>query len=369
MIDPAYIDKVLSALPEVEAKLADPASVADRKAYRKLVMEHAALRRVADHAAAYRRLLRERDGHRELMESDEAELAQMAREEIAAIEEKIPAAEQALLASLLPPSETDSRSAVVEIRAGTGGEEAALFAADLFRMYSHFVEGRGWKVRLVDLSSNDIGGYKEAIFTVEGEGAYGALKYESGGHRVQRVPATEAQGRIHTSAATVAVFPEAEPEDDIQIPPNEIRIDIFRSSGPGGQSVNTTDSAVRVTHLPTGLIVQCQDEKSQHRNRERALSVLKARLLEIRRRAEQEKMGQTRRTLTGSGDRSERIRTYNFPQNRFTDHRIGLTVYSLDRIIEGHLDDVLSALRAHDTEMRLQDEIGRAPAANPAPED
>jgi len=228
----------------------------------------------------------------------------------------------------------------------------------VFRMYSRFIEGKGWKVGIVDLSPSDIGGYKEVVFTVEGEGAYGTLKFESGGHRVQRVPATEAQGRIHTSAATVAVFPEAEAEDDIEFKPDEIRVDIFCSSGPGGQSVNTTYSAVRITHLPTGLVAQSQDERSQRRNKEKAIAVLKARLLDARRRAEEERLGKTRRSLTGSGDRSERIRTYNFPQNRLTDHRINLTIYNLDRIIEGGIGEVIAALQAHETEMRLKEELG-----------
>jgi peptide chain release factor 1 len=263
------------------------------------------------------------------------------------------------MVSLLPPDPNDDRNAIMEVRAGTGGDEAALFAGDLFRMYSRFAEEKGWKLRLIDVSPSEIGGYKEVVFSIEGKGGvYGQLRYESGTHRVQRVPETESQGRIHTSAATVAVFPEAEEQDDIDIAPDEIRVDIFRSSGPGGQSVNTTDSAVRLTHLPTGIVVQCQDEKSQHRNKERAMSVLKARILDQKQREEAERKGDVRRSQIGSGDRSGRIRTYNFPQNRLTDHRINLTLYSLDRVIEGNLGELIAALRDHDIALRLEEEVG-----------
>ena len=292
------------------------------------------------------------------MASGDGELAELARQEIAALEPEIAALERTLTELLTPRDPLDDRDAIVEVRAGTGGDEAALFAAELFRMYGKYAEGRGWKVGLVDSRPSDLGGFKEAVFTVEGEAAYGTLRYESGGHRVQRVPVTEAQGRIHTSAATVAVFPEAEPEDEIEIKPDEIRVDIFCSSGPGGQSVNTTYSAVRVTHLPTGLVAQSQDERSQHRNKDKAMAVLKARLLDQRRREEEERTGLTRRSLTGSGDRSERVRTYNFPQNRVTDHRVNVTLYSLDRVIEGDLEPLLSALSERDLEMRLQGLIG-----------
>jgi peptide chain release factor 1 len=362
MIEQAHIDKVLARLPEVERKLAEPGAAADRAGYRRLVQEHSFLRRLSSLLAAYVALARERREHEELVASEpDGELRELARAELEEIVKKLPVAEKELTAALLPPAASDGRNAVMEIRAGTGGEEAALFAADLFRMYNRFIEGKGWKVGIVDLSPSDIGGYKEVVFTVEGEGAYGTLKFESGGHRVQRVPATEAQGRIHTSAATVAVFPEAEAEDDIEFKPDEIRVDIFCSSGPGGQSVNTTYSAVRVTHLPTGLVAQSQDERSQRRNKDKAIAVLKARLLDARRRAEEEKLGKTRRSLTGSGDRSERIRTYNFPQNRLTDHRINLTIYNLDRIIEGSIGEVVAALQAHETEMRLKEELGPRP--------
>jgi peptide chain release factor 1 len=356
MIAEETVRPMLARLAEIEAQLADPATAARPDRLRQLLREHAALRRLSQKAERYFQLCRDAREHRDLIDApgSDPDLAALAREELGAIERQLPAAEKALLVALIPPDPSESRSAIVEIRAGTGGEEAALFAADLFRMYSRHAEDSGWKVSVIDASPSEIGGYKEIIFSVAGENVYGRLQFESGGHRVQRVPATESQGRIHTSAATVAVFPEAEPEDDVAISPEDLRVDIFRSSGPGGQSVNTTDSAVRITHLPTGIMVRCQEEKSQHRNRERALSLLKARLLDAKRRAEEAKMGSRRRSLIGSGDRSEKIRTYNFPQNRLTDHRINLTLYDLDRIVEGHLSEVLDALRENDQDWRLQ---------------
>ena len=264
------------------------------------------------------------------------------------------ATERDLSAALLKPDPLEGRNAVMEIRGGTGGEEAALFAGDLFRMYSRHAETRGWKVEVQHENKTSLNGYKEVVFLVKGEGAYGALRFESGGHRVQRVPATEAQGRIHTSAATVVVFPEADETDELDIPERDIRIDLFCAGGAGGQHVNKTESAVRMTHLPTGLVAVCQDERSQIRNREKCLATLKARILDFRRREEEAKVGADRLTLRGSGDRSEKIRTYNFPQNRLTDHRIGLTLYSLDRIIDGDLGELLSALGAHDLDERLK---------------
>jgi peptide chain release factor 1 len=242
----------------------------------------------------------------------------------------------------------------MEIRAGTGGEEAALFAGDLFRMYSRYCEARGWRVSVMHSNATSLDGFKEIVFTAAGEGAYGAFRYESGGHRVQRVPETEAQGRIHTSAATVVVFPEADDSDELEIPEKDIRIDLFCAGGAGGQHVNKTESAVRMTHLPTGLVAVCQDERSQIRNREKCFATLKARILDLRRREEEAKTGADRMTLRGSGDRSEKIRTYNFPQNRLTDHRIGLTLYSLDRIVEGDMQGLLDALRNHDIDDRIR---------------
>lgn len=354
MINNEHIERMLTRIPEIETELAQPATVANQPRYRELLREHSGLKKLEGKAEHFQAISTEIANNRELLDDPELdpELRELAETELGRLETDLPDAEKALMVALLPAADED-RNAIVEVRAGTGGDEAALFAGDLYRMYSRYAETQGWKIGVIDASSSEIGGYKEVVFSVEGNGAFGALHFESGGHRVQRVPVTESQGRIHTSAATVAVFPEAEPQDDIDLPAEEIRIDIFRSSGPGGQSVNTTDSAVRITHEPTGIVVQCQDEKSQHRNREKAMAVLKARILDLKRREETEKKGNARRTLIGSGDRSERIRTYNFPQNRLTDHRINLTIYSLDRVMEGALSELLDALRRHDVELRL----------------
>jgi len=354
MIDETMVERILRRLPELESLLSQPATAADSMLYRKLLKEHAHIKKVAEKALVYRDLVQRIGENRILAGDADAEMAELAVLELDELEQALPGAEQALLVSLLPPDPDDDRNAVVEIRAGTGGDEAALFAGDLYRMYCRYAESRGWRTGIIDASPSEIGGYKEVIFTVEGDHVYGYLRYESGTHRVQRVPQTEAQGRIHTSAATVAVFPEAQEEDDLDLPPDEIRIDIFRSSGPGGQSVNTTDSAVRITHLPTGVTVQCQDEKSQHRNREKAMGVLKARLLDLKRQEEADRQGAARRSLIGTGDRSGRIRTYNFPQSRLTDHRIQLSLYSLERIMEGALADVIEPLRQHAVEERMQ---------------
>jgi len=287
------------------------------------------------------------------MEGDaDPDIKVMAREEIDSIRRHLPQAERALALSLLPRDAADERAAMLEIRAGTGGDEAALFAADLFRMYQRYAEGQGWKVELISASSSESGGFKEAIASVAGKGVFAKLKFESGVHRVQRVPATEAQGRIHTSAATVAVLPEAE-EVDVKIEDKDLRIDIYRSSGPGGQSVNTTDSAVRIVHIPTGLTVIQQDEKSQHKNKAKAMRVLRTRLYEAERdRLHQERAG-ARKSMVGSGDRSERIRTYNFPQGRVTDHRINLTLHRLPEILQGEMDELVGALIAQDEAERL----------------
>lgn len=358
MLDPASIEKITARLSVLEAELSDPSTAANLKKYRTLIAEHQNLQSVRSKADAYFRLVREREEALAMAGSDDAELRNMAKAELARIDAELPLAEQALKIALLPPDPDDSRNTIVEIRAGTGGEEAALFAGDLFRMYSKFADARGWTIGVIDASPSDLGGYKEIIFSVEGENVYRVLRYESGGHRVQRVPETEAQGRIHTSAATVAVLPEAEETDAVVIKPEEIRIDLFRASGAGGQKVNKTESAVRITHLPTGLVVQCQDERSQHKNRDRAMKVLAARLLDKIRADEQAKQASDRKSQVGSGDRSERIRTYNFPQNRVTDHRINLTLYNLDRVIEGELDPLVNALYQRDLELKLQKHLG-----------
>ena len=354
-LDKSHIDGLAARVAELERALSDPAMVADLRKYQGLLQEHARLKEVQQHADAYRRLLDAREESRALASEEsnpDAELREMARAELEQVEGELPAAERRLLVAMLPPDPADSRNTILEIRAGTGGEEAALFAADLFRMYSRYAERRGWKIGIMDASSSSLGGYKEVIFSVEGRDVYRTLRYESGGHRVQRIPETEAGGRIHTSAATVAVLPEAE-EVDIEIRPEDLRIDVFRASGPGGQGVNRTDSAVRIVHLPTNLVVACQEERSQQRNREKAMRVLRARLLDQKRSEEQARVASERRQQIGSGDRSERIRTYNFPQNRVTDHRINLTLYSLDTIIEGNLAPLVEALRERDIELQM----------------
>jgi len=320
LLDEKQIEAKLGRLAAVEAELGDPSVLADRKRYRAVLAEYSALKKLDYVWTAY-----------QLEEASEKDVS----------------------AALLPPDPLEGRNAVMEIRAGTGGEEAALFAGDLFRMYSRYAETRGWKISVMNANATSLEGYKEVVFTVVGEGAYGRLRFESGGHRVQRVPVTEAQGRIHTSAATVVVFPEADEEDELEIPEKDIRIDLFCAGGAGGQHVNKTESAVRMTHLPTGLVAVCQDERSQQRNREKCFATLKARILDFKRREEEAKVGADRLTLRGSGDRSERIRTYNFPQNRMTDHRINLTLYSLDRIIDGELDPLLDPLVSHDIDERL----------------
>jgi peptide chain release factor 1 len=326
-------------------RLADPAVLADREQLREAAREHAELTPVAEAAADLERVRARLADVRGVVESGEdVELTELAESELPELEEREASLTERLRRMLLPTDPLANRAAVVEVRAGTGGDEAGLFAADLFRMYTRYAEKRGWTVEVMDLSEGERGSIKEAVFTVRGKDVYGDLRYESGVHRVQRVPATESQGRIHTSAATVAVLPEAE-EVDVEIREDELRVDVYRSSGPGGQSVNTTDSAVRITHLPTGLVVTCQDEKSQHKNKAKALRVLRSRLLDQKLAAQEAVRASERRTMVGTGDRSAKIRTYNFPQSRVTDHRIGLTVHQLHEILDGDLDELIDALK------------------------
>lgn len=331
-------------LRELDALLAAEDVTRDLDNYRKLSCEHAEISPVVDLYAGYRRTEEDMASARDML--SDVELKELAESEIQSCHERMAQLETELQKQLLPKDPNDDRNLFLEIRAGTGGDESALFAGDLFRMYSRFAENQGWKVEIISHSDAEIGGYKEIVARVSGLGAYAKLKFESGGHRVQRVPITETQGRIHTSACTVAVLPEADALADVEINPADLRIDTFRASGAGGQHINKTDSAVRVTHLPTGIVVECQDDRSQHRNKAQALSVLAARVNDQQQRERQAKTAAERKSLVGTGDRSERIRTYNFPQGRVTDHRINLTLYKIDQIMDGDLDELINALAA-----------------------
>ncbi|HET9355983.1 MAG TPA: peptide chain release factor 1 [Sphingomicrobium sp.] len=351
---PISLDKIASLEAkkhDLAAAMAAPDLAPDE--FVRLSKEYAQVEPVAAAAREVRRLRAERDSLKEMTRDADEDMRAMAEEELAHIEDRLPEAERALALKLLPKDSADERAAMLELRAGTGGDEAALFAGDLLRMYQRFAEEQGWRFELISASTSDVGGYKEAVASINGTGVFARLKFESGVHRVQRVPATESGGRIHTSAATVAVLPEAE-EVDVQIDDKDLRIDVYRSSGPGGQSVNTTDSAVRITHLPTGLVVIQQDEKSQHKNKAKAMKVLRTRLFELERERLASERAGARKSMVGSGDRSERIRTYNFPQGRVTDHRINLTLHKLDEILAGPgLGELTEALIAEDEAARL----------------
>ena len=340
------LENIESRYLELEKALSDPETIANHREYQRFAKEHADLTPCVQTFRKHRELSTRLEENLELLTDSDPEMRQLAQEDSSQLKVELGRLEEELKQLLTPKDPNDDKNVILEIRAGTGGDEAALFAADLFRMYAKYAELTGWKVDILNSHETGIGGFKEVIFSVSGHSAYGRLKYESGVHRVQRVPTTESQGRIHTSAVTVAVLPEAE-EVEVEIEPNDIRIDVFRSSGPGGQSVNTTDSAVRITHLPTGLVVSCQDEKSQHKNKAKALKVLRARLLDMIQQEQQDKTAEDRKSQVGTGDRSERIRTYNFPQNRVTDHRINLTLYKLDEILQGEINSIIDPLTTH----------------------
>lgn len=338
---------------ELEKLLSDPAIVTDREAYQKYSREHADLNKIVPVFRTYRNILKDLDDSMDLLKDADPDIKDLANDEVNALTVKKNACEEELKKLLIPKNPLDEKNVLIEIRAGTGGEEAGLFASDLFKMYGKYAENRSWKVEVMSHHATGVGGLKEIVAMVHGRGAYSRLKYESGIHRVQRVPATETQGRIHTSAVTVAVLPEAE-DVEVHIDPGDIKVDVYRSSGPGGQSVNTTDSAVRITHLSSGLVVTCQDEKSQLKNKNKAMKVLRARLLDIMIREQNEQRSEERKSQIGSGDRSGRIRTYNFPQGRVTDHRIGLTLYKLENILHGDIDEIIDSLATYYQTKSLQ---------------
>lgn len=348
------IERKRSRFRELEAAMAAEGFFSDAKRSMEMSREYNKTKALLEKWKEFEGTQADLSENEELIKSEDEELASLAREEIPALSARLVELETEIQYSLLPQNPAEDRDAIVEIRAGTGGDEAALFAGDLYRMYVRYIEKRGWKIELMDSNVSELGGFKEVVFNVSGEEVFRWLKYESGVHRVQRVPATETQGRIHTSAATVAVLPEAE-EVDIELRPEDLHIQATRSGGPGGQHVNTTDSAVQITHLPTGIFVKCQEGRSQGKNKERALEILRARLLEAKLREEAEKYSAHRKSLIGSGGREEKIRTYNFPQNRLTDHRIGLTLYNLDQVMEGSLGGVIEPLQAAEMEERLKD--------------
>ena len=339
---------------KLEQLLSDPVVISDQKKYQSYLIEHGELNKIVPMFRKYEGLLEERKEAKELLKDIDLEIRAMAKEEIPGLDSKIEAVKSQLNILLMPKDPRDDKNVLLEIRAGTGGEEAGIFTGDLFRMYSRYTESKNWTLEIVEKNDSSSGGFKEIVFLVRGKGAFSSFKYESGTHRVQRVPETETQGRVHTSAVTVAVLPEAE-DIDIDINPADLKIDVFRSSGPGGQSVNTTDSAVRITHVPTGVTATCQDEKSQHKNKAKAMNVLKARILDAKVREEEGKRAAERKGQVGTGDRSGRIRTYNFPQGRMTDHRIGLTLYKLDNIMEGNIQEIIDELKTYNQVQALKE--------------
>jgi peptide chain release factor 1 len=349
-----YIDRFAARLAEIEAALSDPKLFDHPARAQELSREYARLKDLTAVGSAYLKTLDELAANRALLQGEptDSDLAQLAREDIARLEAEERRLARKIQQGVVPPDPADSRNTIIEIRAGAGGQEAALFAADLYRMYTRYAEARGWKTETLDSSPSDLGGFKEVVFSVSGQDVFKRLKYESGVHRVQRVPATEAQGRIHTSTVTVAVLPEAE-EVDVELKPEDLEITVCRASGPGGQGVNTTDSAVQIVHKPTGMIVRCADQRSQQKNKARALTVLRSRLLEQRIAEENAKYAAQRKAQVGTGERNERIRTYNFPQNRVSDHRIELTLYNLPAVLDGELDAIIEPLIANDLEQRL----------------
>lgn len=355
MINPAILDSIRDRFAEITQEMSDPAVATDPKKMAELGREHTTLKEVVRHIEAYSQQVSEISDLKEMVDSEsDPDLLEMAEMELTELEESLPAVEENLRLMLIPKNPEDTKDAIVEVRAGTGGDEAALFAGDLFKLYSRVAEKMGWKVELISASAGTQGGFKEIVFSISGPDAFGTMKYESGVHRVQRVPATESSGRIHTSAATVAVLPEAE-EVDVDIHPNDLKIDVYRSSGPGGQSVNTTDSAVRITHIPTGTVVTCQDEKSQHKNKDKALRVLRSRLYEAKLAEIESERSEARRSQVSTGDRSAKIRTYNWPQGRVTDHRLegDEKNHALEKILGGDLDDIIKALRTAENADRL----------------
>lgn len=334
-------------------KISDPEVIADQDTWRKMCKDHSDLTPIINKYREYKEAKKTIADDKEMLEAgQEKDFEEMIKAELAENEEKLKSISDELKILLLPKDPNDDKNVIMEIRGGTGGDEAALFAADLMRMYSMYAETRRWKIEVLSSNPTDIGGYKEVCFSIEGQGAYSRLKFESGVHRVQRVPSTESSGRIHTSAVTVAVLPEVE-EVEVDINPNDLRIDVFRAGGPGGQCVNTTDSAVRITHIPTGIVVSCQDEKSQHKNKDKAMKILRSRIYEVMEEQRHKEIADERKSQVGSGDRSERIRTYNFPQGRVTDHRINLTLYKLEQFLDGAMDEVVDALITEDQSRKL----------------